>query len=84
MQKKINSIFEPVTINVELKDVPNFGSPLTDDKDNFRWVPSLDYLQELGEPLRLTAIRTKGQPNHLNTAIQLVFHNGLESDMIDT
>ena len=68
----------------ELIDIPNFGNPLKDDKDNFRWAPNLNYLQELGEPLRLTAIRTKGVPNSLNTAIQLVFHNGLESQMIDT
>ena len=85
IQEQIAKIYNPPPpLKVELRNIKNFGSTITDHRRNFRWAPSVEYLESLGEPLRLTAIRTKGRKDSICTAIQLVFHNELESDFIDT
>ena len=65
-------------------DIKNFGKAIPQDPNNFRWAPTKEYLEELGEPLRLTAIKTKGEPNDALTAMQLVFHNSLEPPIFDS
>jgi len=53
-----------------LKDLKNFGNPISNHKHNFRW-PKKEDVESLGleEPLRLVQIRTKGIKNSSLTAI---------------
>ena len=44
----------PDSAKIEVIDIANFGSPIEQNEFNFRWAPDRDYLQQLGEPLRLT------------------------------
>ena len=69
----------------KLKDLLNFGDPLTEHEANFRW-PTRDKLKKLNlnGPLKLEEIRTKGVNGNFMTAIQLVFEGGIESPMFDT
>ena len=70
---------------IVLKDLLVFKNPSIGEQDNFRW-PNLDDLQalKLKEPLKLTAIRARGEPNSYMTAIQLVFQNGIESPLFES
>ena len=54
---------------VELQDVKNLRGDITESEHNFRWAPSMEYLEALDEPLRLIAIKTRAMSNGLNSAI---------------
>jgi len=46
---------------MELIDIRNIGAPIVDDPSNFRWPTQEDLAAlDLTEPLRLTAVRTRG------------------------
>ena len=47
IKENINKIYNPQPIRkmkVELKDLPNFGTKLTDNSRNFRWTPTIEQL----------------------------------------
>ena len=56
--------------DIQLKDIPNFGTSIHANQYNFRW-PTTEDLEklELDEPLKLKEIRTKGPQNNYMTAI---------------
>ena len=81
---RLKSMFVKETL-MELKHLPNFGSPLPDDPYNFLW-PSPTDLDKLNlkDPLQLKAIRTLGVLGSGPSAIQLIFDNNIESPLIDS
>ena len=83
VQANMDKLMSHAPNRVELQDVKNLRGDITESEHNFRWAPSMEYLEALDEPLRLIAIKTRAMSNGLNSAIQLVFSNGLESPMYD-